>query len=1035
MNGEFYGITKEDEEAKLKFIQKIARDKLEKTRKNVQALQDELNELREVYDVEDKEGLAQWFNTDARYSQVRNDLLRAERTRKKPYFGRIDIVDSDEQKKETLYIGKAVIAKIPSEPEVIDWRAPVASVYYDSALGKCTYKVPREGIFEVDLQRKRTYEIEEDRLKDFYDSDVVANDDLLTKYLSKSKRNVLSEIIATIQQEQNEVIRKNPHDNVLIQGSAGSGKTTVAMHRISYILYNYELEFKPRDFYIVGSNPVLLNYITGVLPDLDVYGVEQMTMETLFVKLLYEDWNAKKYTIRHFDKKEKNIGIKGSSKWFKDLSKFCAGIEDELLPKEDIVIEKQNSSKKIVIMTAAEIAENVEEYREKWTLLRKAERLNDLLQSHLETELFGRYYSYSVEEQKALNRHFKNYFDRFMYRGSSFDLYEKFISLQVKEYPDVNYVKDCPDLYDLASVAYIYKRLKETQVIQEASHVVIDEAQDFGMMAYHSLKYCLSKCTYTIMGDVSQNINFECGLADWEELKQVMLPDRYDYFGLLRKSYRNTVEISEFATDILRHGTFPIYPVEPIVRHGNEVKVEGASSEDELKTKVLNETLRMKKEGYETVAIICADRAEVDNVYTFLSNHTEVKKFEMDAEFTAGVMVLPIEYSKGLEFDAVIIYDASEKIYPSHDEYAKLLYVAATRALHELSVFHMGDLTGLIKDPVPEDRKNISFEEDTYHLKPRIFEEEFKTKEEIAKEQTLLGHEERALRDKFGPAKISVTNGIKVKDINPMALRPHAKPVATAGVSDVIKARVAIEKEEARVAKEEMKKHASEFNTAPEGTSLSPAGHGKIDTSIMWIKADKEKVDFVCPYGTLRIIPVGDETVRVMFFKTQPKKMKNEGIFGCPESLGNTKIKWNVRESREKIEMFLEKLTVSIDRKTGTISFLGKTGQLLLSEKMSPTRQYHVNETIWWQYFDWSKREILSTESDTPGDWKDISGQARYISHGPDSSKESIVMSNKGYQIIMPAKIKTLACTISGYGPYLRFEGTDCIDYIFRTAR
>ena len=199
--------------------------------------------MQEVYDLDEKEGLAQWFVKDNRFREVRQDLLRAERACKKPYFGRIDFIDSENDKKATYYIGKSVIYEDPADPVVIDWRAPVSSVYYEQNLGKCRYKVPREGAFEIDLKRKRTYEIEDDGIKDFYDSEVVANDELLTKYLSKSKRNVLSEIIATIQQEQNEVIRINPHHNVLIQGSAGSGKTTVAMHRISYILYNYERIF------------------------------------------------------------------------------------------------------------------------------------------------------------------------------------------------------------------------------------------------------------------------------------------------------------------------------------------------------------------------------------------------------------------------------------------------------------------------------------------------------------------------------------------------------------------------------------------------------------------------------------------------------------------------------------------------------------------------------------------------------------------------------------------------------------------------
>lgn len=129
------------------------------------------------------------------------------------------------------------------------------------------------------------------------------------------------------------------------------------------------------------------------------------------------------------------------------------------------------------------------------------------------------------------------------------------------------------DLYDLAALAYLYKRIKENDGIREASHVIIDEAQDFGMMAYGVLAYCLRGCTYTIMGDVSQNIHFGYGLNDWKDLQELILTGPFDSFGLLKKSYRNTVEISDFATEILRHGNFPIYPVEPVIRHGNAVEI------------------------------------------------------------------------------------------------------------------------------------------------------------------------------------------------------------------------------------------------------------------------------------------------------------------------------------------------------------------------------------------------------------------------------------------------------------------------------
>ena len=186
LTGTFYGTTREDEEKKLKQVTGIAEEKLRNVKNHAENLQEELRSLREVYDAEDKEGLAQWFNTDARFQEVRNEIRRAERACTKPFFGRIDFEDDRNKKRETLYIGKTEIAKNPSEPEVVSWRAPISSVYYDHSLGICNYTVPREGIYRVDLKRKRTYEIEDGVIKDFYDSDVVANDELLTKYLDVS---------------------------------------------------------------------------------------------------------------------------------------------------------------------------------------------------------------------------------------------------------------------------------------------------------------------------------------------------------------------------------------------------------------------------------------------------------------------------------------------------------------------------------------------------------------------------------------------------------------------------------------------------------------------------------------------------------------------------------------------------------------------------------------------------------------------------------------------------------------------------------
>lgn len=1047
--GYFYGTTKEDEEKKFKKIHDLAVSEVSAMRSKIGNMQADLHELREVYDPDEKEGLSQWFNMDARFAEVRKELLRAERMVKKPYFGRIDIVDDESGKRETYYIGKTVLGDNSTEPEVIDWRAPVSSVYYDHSLGECTYKVPAVGYFKVDLQRKRTYEIDDNRLVDYYDSDVVANDDLLTKYLSKSKRNVLSEIIATIQDEQNKIIRRNPKHNMLVQGSAGSGKTTVAMHRISYILYNYELEFKPDDFYIIGSNKVLLDYITGVLPDLDVYGVRQMTMAELFARLLYEDWGVNRYRIKQLPKNAREVAVKAGRNWFENLERFAGEIEAGIIPDEDIVIPKNGN----VILSTGDIQKVISDLKDK-PMIQKLERLNDLLMSGLETELYGRYYSYNNEEQKKLTAHFKNYFNRFFYKKSVFELYEQFVAGMRVQYPEVPYIQGEPDLYDLASLAYLYKRIKETQVIQEASHVVIDEAQDFGIMAYISLKYCMSKCTFTIMGDVAQNINFGTGLGDWEELKAVMLPDKYDYFGLLKKSYRNTVEISKFATDILRHGTFPIYPVEPIVRHGEKVDIARAGSREGLNRLIADKVYRFKQSGYETIAVICKDAGEAKEAYSQLKEIRfrnekieDIRLFADDGsesnenddeiqhhnEFGKGVLVLPLEYSKGLEFDAVIVYDANEEAYPYEDSFAKLLYVAVTRALHELSVFYTGELTGLIKEPIPEDRVNISFSEDDFHQDPFEFEEEFKTRETIAKEQAENGDVVMRDRDTFGPRRIEKVLAEKEQ-------AEKKRSVVTPGFGQQIgkyKNRLVREINGHGSSFDTKRKNAglkdiaslSEYGSMPDGTSIQPLGHGKIDVSIKWVIKDKKYIEAVSGYGTLRITPVSEETARISFYKNDkinfgkvPEEIKPTGSF-----------KYSVRESKETVELVLPKLKVSVNKRNGLLSFFNSQGSLLLTEKADCPRQYHGREDMWWQYLDFGKKENISSRGE--GDkWDTLDNSARYISHG-DQKKAAVMMSSAGYQLVVAEGIKTLLCTIPAYGPYISFEGAGGIDYFIRSAR
>lgn len=524
------GLSREEEEKQLEEILEVAQENLERTKGYMKQLSEELHDLIETYGPKDKQALALLHNTQSRLQENKRDLIRYQKARKKPYFGRIDFKDQNQPQEESYYIGRVGISKNGLEPIVIDWRAPVASVYYENALGPCSYTVKNEGSYNIDLRRKRTYEIAEDKLKDFFDSDIVATDDLLNKYLAKSKKAVLGEIIATIQKEQNTIIRKSPRTNLIVQGVAGSGKTTVAMHRISYILYNYKEEFRPEDFYIIGSNRILLNYITSVLPELDVYGVSQMTMEQLFVRLLYEDWDSRIHRIGSIDNRD--VCLKGSYEWFHDLEQFCSEYENKIIPKTEVRMEKNG----VLLIDEAAI-HNYLDNNPKMSMQSKINRLNEILLSKLENEWEGKYVSYTPEEKKELQRIYRRYFGKNVWNGSIFELYQDFLKVQEQNGKVVSFTENIFDLYDLAALAYLYKRIKETDGIREASHIIIDEAQDFGMMAYGALAYCLRGCTYTIMGDVSQNIHFGYGLNDWKELQDLILTGNFDSFGLLKKSY------------------------------------------------------------------------------------------------------------------------------------------------------------------------------------------------------------------------------------------------------------------------------------------------------------------------------------------------------------------------------------------------------------------------------------------------------------------------------------------------------------------
>lgn len=1029
---ELPGTSRQAEEQHLKETLAVVRENVQKYGGEVSAMRGSIDDMLAHFHDDNPELINELENTYTMYNFLSKTLERNERALKKPYFGRIDFHDEALDTDEAFYIGRSGISRDVIHPIVVDWRSPVANTYYENGLGKCSYLSPDGKEIKIDLKLKRTYEIAEGKLQNIFDTEVIANDDILTKYLSKNKQAVLGEIVATIQKEQNEIIRKSPYHNCLVQGVAGSGKTTVAMHRISYILYNYAEKFRPEDFYIVGSNRILLNYITGVLPDLDVYGVKQMTMEQLFVRLLYEDWDEQKYRIRSTADADKKNMIKGRLFWFRDLEKFCNALERMTISTESVYLNPRqfvegfvngkagvhdltdgktaDPGKLILLMDGGSVDQYIRE-NPAISIQSKIDMLNERILIKIKDEFLGKGVKYTEAERKAILKHYRGKYGSRTWKKSIFALYEEFLKEQAEKGLEVDVPEDAFDVYDLAALAYLYKRVKETEVIREAHHVVIDEAQDFGMMAYSVLKFCIKDCTYTIMGDVSQNIHFGYGLNDWEELKELYLQTDRASFGILKKSYRNTVEISNFATEILHHGRFAVYPVEPIIRHGNAPRLSAVKSRRELWEKAAAVLREWQQKGLETIAVICRTAEAAKQAAWELGKRIEIKESDLEnAEFGNGILVLPVEYTKGLEFDAVLILDPTREDYPVDDGHAKLLYVAATRALHELCVLYLENLTGLIADPVP--KENVKILRD-------IPKEASKLEKKVLLDKTVQTAEPRKVEPKIEPK--NVESRIEIKPLEPKAEPKKVEPKIMPKVRKKITA-----PPEAGECKIE-----NSFGTLPAANLLKAAGHGKVDQAVRWVTKQSDGIYLQSSYGLLRISPIDSRILRITF--TRGSRIPA----GTHPNIAARKVyrEWMYKDSYKLLELKTDDIFLQVEKATGAIQFMTRDKKPLLNEREKESRLLEKNIQGKSQarlYLDWPRNEgLFAMGAGTKADLS-LKGVARYIGHKRITNKIlPMVFSDKGYALVLAADSDVFCCNVSTYGTHLCMENTEVLDYYF----
>ena len=669
---------RQQEEKHLQECREIIHNNIVMYEQQVEARHEETQALFREVQSGNVELYDQMFTSKSLEEHSRNQLSKNQAAYERPFFGRIDYKNLDEKLYESIYIGKHGVQKDQTNVVVVDWRAPISTVYYENELGRGSYGIPDGREYEIDLQLKRTFDIENGKLQGYYDSDVAANDELLVKYLSKNRDAVLGDIIATIQKEQNAIIRENPFHNVIVQGVAGSGKTTVAMHRISYIMYNYKERFTSNEFCIVGGSDILIDYITGGLPELDVYDVKHMRMDELLTYLLKREWK-KKYQLIEPDTA---CAWKSKMLFANELESYLLNLRKHILENSAVI------DKDLGTLLSQKNNDRFIDSNPDFSINRLLVTLDERLRARIKLQSMDR------EEVGIYGRklaQYKNYFGSHQYKGSIVTIYERFLEVYGKTYyidvaPVIDRLhKGCFDVYDVAALVIIYYRTIQKKPDEEFGQMFIDEAQDFGPIVYYALRTVLPQCFFTIMGDVSQNVNYEFGMNDWRDMREKIFCENTDDFRVLAKSYRNTIEISEFAGKLLDSASRGAYKIEPVIRHGEPVHMIESISMEEALGLAEDIVQRMQENGYETIALVCFDIETAEEIRSRLHGRIQIEDTSKSG-FSKGVTVLTVKETKGLEFDCVLLWKPDLKGYMDNPKLAKQLYVAATRALHELFV-------------------------------------------------------------------------------------------------------------------------------------------------------------------------------------------------------------------------------------------------------------------------------------------------------------------------------------------------------------
>ena len=592
-----------------------------------------------------------------------------------PYFGRIDFLEKKENSKVMpTYIGIHTFYDPESRATLIhDWRAPVSSMFYDHELGEAGYRSPSGEIKGV-ISLKRQYRIRGGKMEFMIESALTVHDDILQKELSSNADDKMKNIVATIQREQNRIIRNEDIRTLIIQGVAGSGKTSIALHRIAYLLYTFRDSISSKDILIVSPNKVFSDYISNVLPELGEETVPETSMEQILSGVLEHKYKYQTYFGLVNELLEKpssslidRIAYKASFGFISELDKFILHIENTYFKAADVKLTKY------ITIPAPFIEEQYLRFN-RYPIRRRFDAMADYMLDMLKIQ-----YAFTVT---TAGRNLLKKEIRLMFAGNN----------DIQVYKDFFKWTNNPGMFkmrkghtleysDLAPLAYLHLALEGNgNQPFRVKHLLIDEMQDYSPIQYKVIQK-LFPCRKTVLGDAGQSVN-PYGSSTAETIQKSLTASE---IMKLCKSYRSTFEITDFAQKI-----HPNAELEPVARHGEKPQILQFGSAVEELSGIMGLISTYRKSGYKSLGIICKTEQQARKMADMLKSYANDISFisSQSSAFVQGIVITSAHMAKGLEFDEVIIPQTDERNYRSEID-KSMLYVAVTRAMHRLTLtFH-----------------------------------------------------------------------------------------------------------------------------------------------------------------------------------------------------------------------------------------------------------------------------------------------------------------------------------------------------------